>query len=219
MQKQKTKMIAVLAMLAAIAFLMVSFIRIPIFPGFDFLKYEPKDVIITFGGFLYGPLAAFLVSLVVSLIEMITISHTGFIGFAMNVLSTCAFSCTAALIYKKKHTLGGAVTGLAAGTAAMAVIMILWNYLLTPLYTKMPREEVAGILLPVILPFNLLKGGLNGAITSLLYRPLIQGLRHAHLFPESTGSQKPKANSMIFFYIAAAVVLCAGIALIIWLNH
>lgn len=219
MQKQNTKKLAVLAMLSAIAFLMVTLIRIPIFPGVDFLKYEPKDVIITFGGFLYGPVSALLVSVVVSFIEMITISHTGIIGCVMNILSTCAFACTAALVYKKKHTLSGALAGLSLGTVLMTVIMILWNYLLTPLYTKMPRADVAAMLVPVILPFNLLKGGLNAAITSLLYRPLIQGLRHAHLFPESTSEKKPDSKSKILFYVFALLVLAAGIGLILWLNH
>lgn len=218
MRKQNTKKLVTLAMLSAIAFLMVFIFRIPIFPSADFLKYEPKDVIITFGGFLYGPLAALFISLAVSLIEMVTISSTGIIGFAMNVLSTCAFSCTAALIYKKKHTLSGAVIGLSAGTALMTLIMILWNYLLTPLYMKVDRAVVAGMLVPVILPFNLLKGGINASLASLLYRPLIQSLRSAKLFPESTSHEKPGLKSMAFFYAAAAAVLCAGIFIIIWLN-
>ena len=61
------KQMVMLALLAAIAYLMVTFIRIPVVM---FLKYEPKDVIITIGGFLFGPMASFVVSLLVSLIEM-----------------------------------------------------------------------------------------------------------------------------------------------------
>lgn len=50
--------------------------------------------------------------------------------------------------------------------------MMVWNYLVAPLYMGVPREEVAKLLLPAFLPFNLLKGGLNAAITMLLYRPV-----------------------------------------------
>ena len=47
------------------------------------------------------------------------------------------------------------------------------------------RADVAAMLVPVFLPFNLLKGCLNATITVLLYKPVVQGLRHAHLLPPS----------------------------------
>ena len=84
----------IMAMLAAVAYLLVCTIRIPVVL---FLKYEPKDVAITIGGLLMGPLASLIISFVVSLVEMVTISETGIIGCIMNFLSTCSFACTAAL--------------------------------------------------------------------------------------------------------------------------
>ena len=170
MKHEKTRRLAVTAMLCALAYAAVAVARIPITPV-EFLKYEPKDVIIAIGGFLYGPLAALSISAIVSLIEMLTISSTGWIGFVMNVLSSVAFSGIAALVYRKKRTLGGAVLGLCLGVMCMAGTMVLWNYLITPLYMGTSRADVAAMLLPIILPFNLLKGCLNGALTALLYRP------------------------------------------------
>ena len=67
-QNGKIKKMVLMAMLAAMAYIAVALIRIP---AVLFLKYEPKDVIITIGGFLLGPIAAFVVSLVVSLVEML----------------------------------------------------------------------------------------------------------------------------------------------------
>lgn len=67
----------------------------------------------------------------------------------------------------------------------MTVLMLLWNYLITPLYMHTARADVAAMLVPVFLPFNLLKGCLNATITVLLYKPVVQGLRHAHLLPPS----------------------------------
>ena len=58
-------------------------------------------MILTIGGFLLGPLASAAMSVVVSFVEMFTVSDTGIIGFVMNVLSSCSFACTAAVIYKK----------------------------------------------------------------------------------------------------------------------
>lgn len=85
-------------MLCAIAYALVAVCRIPVVL---FLKYEPKDVVIAMGGFMMGPLASLLISTVVSLVEMVTVSDNGFYGLLMNILSTCAFACPAAFIYKK----------------------------------------------------------------------------------------------------------------------
>ena len=110
------KEMVLIAMLAALAYVIVALVRIPVVL---FLKYEPKDVIITIGGFLLGPMASFVISLVVSLLEMVTVSDTGPIGALMNLLSTCAFACTASLVYKKCHKLKGAILGLAIGLVQM----------------------------------------------------------------------------------------------------
>ena len=143
------KKMVLLAMLAAVAYMMVTLIRVPVVL---FLKYEPKDVIITIGGFLLGPMAAFITSLLVSLLEMVTISETGPIGTIMNLISTCSFACTAAIIYKKKHTLKGAVIGLAVGSVVMVVTMMLWNWLISPLYMFEIRspEDLAAARFPAL---------------------------------------------------------------------
>ena len=81
-----TKKITTLAMISAIAYVMVLVGRIPVVM---FLKYDPKDIIITMGGLIWGPMASFIVSVIVSLIEMVTISENGVLGCIMNIVSTC----------------------------------------------------------------------------------------------------------------------------------
>lgn len=185
MKKISTKKLVILGLMCALAYIIVSLIRIPIMPALPFLKYEPKDVIITIGGFIYGPITAFVISGVVSLVEMVTISDTGPIGLIMNIISTCSFACTAAVIYKKKHTLSGAIIGLIAGTVLMTALMLLWNYLITPHYMGIPRDAVKAMLLPAFMPFNLIKGTLNAIITILIYKPCVIALRKSRLLPES----------------------------------
>ena len=209
MRKQKfftPKQMAMLALLAAIAYLMVSFIRIPVVM---FLKYEPKDVIITIGGFLFGPMASFVVSLLVSLIEMVTISDTGPIGAVMNLLSTCCFACTASYIYKKNRTMMGAILALVVGTVFMTGAMLLWNWLITPLYLGYPRETVAAMLVPVFLPFNLLKAGLNTAFVLFLYKPLVTALRKTGLIEsrEQAGSSSKMGLSIVGILLLITCVL------------
>ena len=188
MKNSKTKNMTTMAMLAALAFLVMVVGRIPMVAAAPFLKYDPKDVIIIIGGFIFGPFAAFMISLVVSIIEMLTVSETGPIGAIMNLLSTCSFACLASVIYKKKHSIKGAVIGLVGCIALLVVVMLAWNYLLTPIYMGYPREAVAAMLLPVFLPFNLIKGGLNAGITLLIYKPVVMTLRKAGLAPKSTAA-------------------------------
>ena len=170
----KTKKLTTVAMLCAITYVVMAVGRIPIVL---FLKYDPSDVIVTLGGFIWGPMTSCIVSVVVAVIEMITVSETGILGCIMNIVQTLSFACTAAVIYKKKHTLSGAVIGLVSGWIISVFVMLLWNYLVTPLYMGYSREVVAEMLLPVFLTFNLLKGGLNASITFLLYKPVITALR------------------------------------------
>lgn len=210
--KQDTKKLVTLAMLSAVAYIAVVLIRIP---AVSFLKYEPKDVILAITGFMYGPVAALCVTTVVSVVEMVTISTTGWIGMIMNILASAAFACVAALVYKKTRTLKGAVIGLIAGVLSMTAVMILWNYLITPLYMGVPREAVVSMLIPIFLPFNLVKGGLNAGLTMLLYKPIVESLRKAHLVPvsdqpvpqEKRKKMTPGVIAVSIFVIATFVLL------------
>ncbi len=173
--KNNTKRMVLIGVLCAVAFAAVALCRIP--TPFAFLKYEPKDVVIVISGFMLGPLAAATITLVTALIEYISISDTGLIGFAMNIISSVGFAVTAGLIYKRVHTFKGAVLSLISGVIVMTCLMLLWNYLITPLYMGRSREEIALMLIPVFLPFNLMKGIINSIITLLIYKPVVRALR------------------------------------------
>lgn len=216
--RMDTKKLTVLAVMTAMAYIAMMLFK---FPVVLFLKYEPKDVIITIGGFMFGPLASVIMSAVVSLVEMVTVSDTGPIGALMNFISTCAFACTAAVIYKKIHSLKGAVIGLASGTAVMAALMMAWNYLITPIYMGIDRETVAGMLIPAFLPFNLLKAILNSGITMLIYKPLSNIMKKAHVLPESApanGSEGGVKRYAFIYVIAAFIIITCITVIIIWNN-
>ena len=176
----KTRKLVMTGMLCALAYAMTVVGRVPIV---FFLKYDPKDIVIAIGGFVFGPVTSLIVALIVSFIEMVTISENGILGFMMNVLSSCSFACTAAFVYQKKRSTPGAAAGLLCGWACMVLLMLLWNYLIAPIYMGLPREELAKLLLPVFLTFNLIKGGINAAITFLVHKPVITALKRSHLLP------------------------------------
>lgn len=203
---KRSQKITTIAMLCALAFAAVSFGRIPIVL---FLKYDPKDVIITIGGLIWGPITSVLVSIIVSTIEMITISESGIIGLIMNILASCCFACPAAIIYKKRRTLSSAVIGLIMGALISTAIMLLWNYLITPLYMGVPRMEVAKMLIPILLPFNLLKTGLNAAFTMLLYKPIINALKRTNLISNDAEQQTITKRHLGTVLVSIAIIATA----------
>lgn len=213
MKKIETRKIVAIGMFCALAYVAMVTIKIP---AVLFLKYEPKDVIITLCGLVYGPIWSLVVSTIVSFVEMITVSDTGPIGFVMNVLSTVSFACTAAFIYKKKKSMKTAIIGLITGTILMTIVMLLWNYLLTPIYMNQAREDIAVMLLPVFLPFNLIKGSINAVLTYLLYKPCVEALRRAGFASPGTIGRKTKVNIPIL--IACGVILITCILVILAFN-
>ena len=213
-RKLDVKKLATLAMITCLAYVVMLVSKL--MPSVnDFLDFDFKDVVICIGGFVYGPAAAAAVSLVVAFIEMITISTTGPWGFLMNFLATASFCCTACFIYKKHHTMKGAVIGLILGVISLVIVMLLWNYLITPIYQKMPREAIVDLLLPLFLPFNAVKGGMNLAATLLLYKPVVTALRRAKLIPESDHAAPPVAGkkrlgvALVSLFVLATFVLLA----------
>ena len=210
--KMDTKTMVSIAMLTGIAYIVMLLSKL--MPSVMFLDFDFKDVVVCIGGFTFGPFAAAIISILVAFIEMLTISHTGPIGFIMNVLATCAFSCTACFIYKKVHSKKGAVLGLACGVACLVAVMLLWNYLITPIYMGMDREEiVVPMLIPVFLPFNLVKGGLNMALILLLYKPVVTALRKAGLVPESHAPVEGKGKLGAGFLLFSLALLATFVVL------
>lgn len=217
MKQTKTKKLTMLAMLTALAFILTLLCRLSLFSAAPFLTYDPKDVIIVISGFLFGPLAALAVSVVVSLLEM-TISQSGLIGMLMNVLATVGFACTASIIYKCKRTIGGAVLGLIVGCFAMTVLMLLWNYLISPLYMGVSRDVVAQMLLPVFLPFNLIKAVINTALALLLYKPLVTALRKLRLVDTSPAGTTANVSTTVIVSVFAVMLLAAAVLVLLKLN-
>ena len=218
--KLDTRKMMVLALISAMAFVLAMVARVPLVPVVSFLRYDPKDVAIAMGAFLYGPLAGLIVSVVVSLIQMFTISATGPWGFLMNVLASASFVCTAAFIYKLKRTMAGAVLGLIVGIVVNVVCMLLWNYLVVPIYMGWPQEAVAQLLIPGFLPFNLIKGGINAAIIMMLYKPFIKTLRKMRILttsPSETGSEENGSGKTRTVLVLSIIALgiCVGIVLIL----
>ncbi len=170
-----TKKMVKLAMMVAISCVLVLLIRIP-FPPAPFLVYDPADIPIYITAFAFGPIAGVLVTLVVSFIQAFVLGGDGIYGFIMHFVSTGAFAIIVGILYQRNKTRKNAVVALVIGIFVMTLIMCIMNLVVTPVFMGVPVEAVKTMLLPIIIPFNLLKGGINGAVTFLVYKRISQFL-------------------------------------------
>lgn len=170
-QSRKTHFLTQLGVLSALSVLLVYLIHFPIFPAAPFLEYDPADIPILIGTFLFGPGGGLVITAVACILQGITVSSaSGIIGILMHFVATGSFVITAGLIYGRVHTKKGAVIALICGSLMMTVMMCLWNLIMTPIFMGTPREAVVAMLVPVIIPFNLIKAGVNSVITFFVYK-------------------------------------------------
>lgn len=209
----RAKKITLIAAVAAMAIVLTAIIRFPI-TSLPFLKYDPKDVILTTAGFIFGPLVAILAAVIEVVVEMVTFSESGPWGALMNIIATLSFSGIAAAIYHRKRTTKGAVLSLVCAVLSLTVVMALWNLVVTPIYTGFPRAEIVK-LMPVIIPFNLIKGGVNAALIILLYKPIKSALAGAGLTEEVQTGKNATWN--IIKMVSFVILLCL-VALIVYMR-
>ena len=191
--KFTTKNLVSMAFLVAISVVLVYVIHFPIFPAAPYLEYDPADIPILIGAFAFGPVAGIIITIIARAIQALTVSAAGGLyGFLMHVIATSTLVVVASTIYRVRHTRLGAVIGLISGTLSMGIIMMFANHFLTPIFYMMPVEAVDALLLPVILPFNLIKAGGNSIITFIVYKAVSKYILHGEKFGSKDKSIKRK---------------------------
>ena len=162
-----------MAMLAAVSIVVVFFIRFPIIPAAPFLEYTPAEVPLMMAALLYGPAAGFVLTVVVAIVQGVTVSaHSGIIGIIMNILSTGSYVLATGLIYhygRNKNALN-AVVAMIVGIIVTCAAMAVWNIIFTPIFMGVPRHVVVEMILPVFLPFNFIRAGVNSIIAFVAWQ-------------------------------------------------
>lgn len=162
-----TRQLVTMALMCAISVLL-SFIEFPLLPGVPWLKYDPSAMPALVSGFAFGPGAGLAVGIVSFVIHGILLAD--FWGTIMNILVIFGFILPATLIYRKFRTFKGAVGGLVLSILASTVMAILGNLVITPLYLGVPVDAVVAMILPILVPFNLIKSTLNAVLTLIVYK-------------------------------------------------
>lgn len=169
-----TKRIAVTALFCAVAAICTLFIEFPILPGVTFLKYDPSAIVALVAGFAFGPATGAIVSTLPYLVHLAT--QSGIYGTFMAIVATLTLVVPASLVYQRNTTMRGAITGMIVGGIVCLVCCILANIVVTPIYMGAPRDAVIDMIVPTLLPFNVLKIVLNCVITILVYKPISKAL-------------------------------------------
>lgn len=169
-----TKRIAITALFGSVAAICTLVIEFPILPGVPWLKYDPSGIVALVAGFAFGPETALIVSTLPYLVHLTT--QSGVYGMLMAMLATVALTVPASLVYRRTPTMRGAVLGLALGSVCAVVACIVGNLIVTPYYTAMPLQDVIDLIVPALLPFNLIKVGINCAMCLLVYKPVVRAL-------------------------------------------
>ncbi len=168
MKTKTLKKLTTAAMLTALSVILGVF-AFPIFPNVAFLEYDICDVIVLIVSFAFGPVYGILSSVTVAVFQAFMLDKSGIFGFLMNIISTVSFVLPAALVYLKNKTKKGAAFALSCGVVVMTIIMILFNYLVTPHFMGVPVSVVHS-LMPYIAGFNVVKAVANSIITFFVYK-------------------------------------------------
>ena len=179
-----------IAILTAISAVIMLFeFPLPFAPSF--YELDLSEAVILMGGFAMGPMAAVMMELLKNLLNLLMNGTiTAGVGEFANFVMGCALVVPAAVIYKYKKTLKGAVLALCTGVLSLVVVGAFINYfVMIPAYVALagfPLDAILGMAKEInplvgnletmivfaVAPFNLVKGIICSVINLLLYKRL-----------------------------------------------
>lgn len=169
--RKSTIRLALMAMIAAMA-IVVGLWKFPIIPAAPFLEFDFADVIIHLCTLIFGPVAGLCVLLVVCLVQAFFLGGNGIVGLIMHFVASGAVVILLGTICGKKKTTGRLILALVLGTIVQTLIMIPMNYIFIPILFGATKEQIDALLLPALIPFNLIKAGANCLLTAIFYKLL-----------------------------------------------
>lgn len=188
--------VTAVAVMAAASVVAMMTIHFPIVPGAPFLKYDPSDAVGLLAGFVMGP-GPGVVTVLLKDVLFWLIRGGNPLGPLADFIAASTFVGVSAWLFWRMappSSRVGAETGSAeggfrpvqastlpamalailAGTAARVAVMVVANFPILYLEFGTPPEKVAALLWPAIIPFNGLKGLLNGAFAVVLAAALVR---------------------------------------------
>lgn len=190
MKEKKIRMIALIAIFAALAaVLMVFRFPLPFMP--PFLSFDLAGVPELIVAFTFGPLAGILVVVLRILLQLV-ISGTNsmFTGELQGLMLSLALVLPASIIYQHNKTKKGAIQGMVAGSITNVVVAVFTNMvIIIPFYVALYGMDMDAIIsmtqavnpyvdstfklvLLGIIPFNIIKNVATCLVTFVIYKKI-----------------------------------------------
>jgi len=167
MESKKLRVLALTGMLAAVGYVLQLF-EFPLMPAAPFLKFDFGDVAVFIAGSAMGPGGAILTAVVKGILwALIGRGADGWVGAGMNTVTVIAFALPVAFLVRSRK-IWVKVVAAGLGVVVMTAVMAGVNLVVDPWYFKMPIAAVKAIIVTAIIPFNLLRGLLNGVASVLV---------------------------------------------------
>lgn len=173
-----TKNIAGMAIFTALAFVTYCLIpEIPIFPGTpaEFLKLDFSNVFIMLAGFMYGPIPAFIITVVKELLHL-PFGTTMGVGELANVIMTASYVLFPSIIYRYKKGIKSVILSLIVACVLQIAFSLLVNRFINfPFFIWMHKMPItAGVFFNTlwwyVLLFNLIKSVAISIVTLVVYK-------------------------------------------------
>lgn len=196
MKNQKVRQLALIGILGGMAgVLMLLRTPLPFMP--PFMDFDLASLPELIGGFALGPASAIGIIVVKILVKLALMgSNSMLTGELSNIILSCSFVLPAVWIYHHEKTKQSAKRGMLCGTVICAITAIFTNLLIIiPFYVNLYGLSMDDIIMMCqavnpyvtnpftlallgIVPFNLIKRGVESVLTLLLYKKISPLMKH-----------------------------------------
>lgn len=167
-----TKKVVYLGLLGGMAFILMGTFSIPILPAAPYLRFEPGEIPGIIAACLMGPWAGVMVNAVKDILYFFLRARSIF-GPIGDFVATASFAFIMGLIYYNFRSNRGFIIAAVAASIGRVLVMIPANLIILGLQFGMSPMEVMDIMLPVIVPFNLIKSSINSVGAFIIIRLIL----------------------------------------------
>ena len=164
-----TRQLVTMALLVAVGAIF-SFVALPIFPAAAFLTYDPSLVPAMVAGFAFGTGPGVAVGVLIAVLHGLLTGE--WVGSLMNIVATLGYILPAAIIYARSRTYKAAIGGLVLSMVVATVASVVANLTIGVAFWYGTPDAVLPLVVPALIPFNLLKTFLNSLITLGVYKAI-----------------------------------------------
>ncbi|MCT0953601.1 ECF transporter S component [Weissella cibaria] len=186
----KTRRLTVIALLAAISFVLMVFPQFPLIPGATFLKIDFSFVPVLIGALMLDLKSGYAILILRSLLKVL-LNNSGvndYIGLPMNIVAMgVLLTVIMLMVGHRELTVKRFIAGSILGTVGLTLAMVILNYVYAvPLYALFANFDIKATiglgtyLLWMVIPFNLIEGIILTAVAGLVFVALRRVITNTH---------------------------------------